>query len=158
MRENTSTVEHPEFLNKTGVGDLSKVAVSLHPSLAVLYDGDPTLGWEGDVRLCMYHGPEARYYLYRLEHDEQYRLVCRSEPFGLGMMTYQGIQKLVKELMTRDARRGFDPLSTIAQNDAIDVANRKEFTDIVSEEVVPRMKHWASRAYIPGVDIRPRLR
>lgn len=158
MRENTALVEHPEFLHKAEVGDMSRVDASLHPHLVNLYSGDGTLGWEGDSRLCMYHGPEARYYLYRLEHDEQYRMVCRSEPFGVGMLSYEGVQKLIKQLMTRDARRGFDPVSTIEQNIAIDTANRQEFDDIIGEEVAPRLAYWATHAYIPGIDTRPRLR
>lgn len=154
-RELSDRIEHPEFL----LGDCTRLDPAVFPAIRQVYDGAPTLGWEGDPRLCFYHGPEARYYLFRLEHDGQYRMVCRSAPFGVGMMNEEGIHKLIRRLQAIDTWRGFDPLdATLGATERRQEQSRQEFRDMIHEETAPRLAYWAQRAYLPGVDIRPRLR
>lgn len=153
MRELSTAVDHPEFLK-----DLSRVDVVAHPAVRTLYDGDGTLGWEGDSRLCLYLAEtEGRYYLYRLEHDEVYRLVCRSQPYEL--LNEGGISRLIRHLLDIDTRRGFNAYeATMAVNTGIEATRQQLFDDTLNEETIPRIVHWAGRAFIPGIDIRPHVR
>lgn len=159
LRENAAgTVTHPDTLN-LGDEPLSRVDPVAYPYLSLLTDGDPANGWEGDARLCMYQGPEARYFLLRLERDEVYRVVCRSKPFGIGMMGPEGVQKLVRELIARDTRRGVDlGAETITHNQKIDADRDQNFNDFIDEELAPRLAYNFNRSYLPGFDIQPRLR
>ena len=67
-----------------------------------LHYGDPTLGWEGDPRLALYHNRD-HWVLERLEADGAQRVVCRSKP-GVSLD-----ERLILRLMEHDHRRGFDP-------------------------------------------------
>lgn len=155
-RELTVTVDHPQTLAD---GDMVKVGTALYPYLTLLYDGDAPNGWAGDTRLCFYLGPEGRYYLYRLEHDGVYRMVCRSAPFGVGMMGQEGVQKLIRELISKDSHRGVDVgAETIAHNVKLDSDRDKAFNELIDEEVAPRLGYAFGRMYLPGLDILPRLR
>lgn len=66
-----------------------------------MHHGDPTIGWEGDPRLALYHDRDC-WVLERLEADGQMRPVCRSKP-GLALD-----ERLLIRLMEHDHRRGFD--------------------------------------------------
>lgn len=77
-----------------------------------LQHGDPTLGWEGDVRLELYAGPENRLYLWRLEDDGEYRLVARSAP------NTPLDERLIRGLIARDTRRGYNPAKHIVEHNA----------------------------------------
>ncbi len=154
QENHAGVIEHPAFLH-----DCTKLDTAAYPYLALLYSGDPANGWEGDDRLCMYSGPESRYHLFRLEWDGQYRLVCRSKPFGIGMMGPEGVQKLIRELIAKDSRRGVNVgEAAIAHNEAIDRDRDDQFNSLIDEEVAPRLAYWASHAYLPGLDIAPRMR
>lgn len=66
--------------------------------------GDPSKGWEGDDRLMLaWNGKEQRIELWRLEHDEQYRMVLRGRP-GKRVVD----MGLIDFLVQHDVRRGFD--------------------------------------------------
>lgn len=146
LRENTAgRVDHPDFLL-----DLSKVDVATHPAVRPLYDLDP--------RLCMYLAEsEGRFYLYRLERDEVYRLVCRSKPYEL--LDATGINKLILHLHSIDSRQGVNVgEETIAHNEKIDADRTHAFSELIDEEVAPRLGYTLGRMYLPGLDIRPRLR
>lgn len=141
LRENTGTINHPEFLH----GYPRVVGFTVQPI------------HEYDDRLALYLGPESQYYLFRLEHDEQYRLVCRSKPYEL--LSPEGVNRLVLHLTTIDSRLGVDVgEETIAANEKWLDDSRKGFNEIIDEEVAPQLAYWAGRAYLPGVDIRARLR
>lgn len=157
LREQTvGSVGHPDHLL---AGELSLCDLTAFPTLSVLTDGDPGIGWEGDARLAMYHGPEGRYYLLRMEHDGQYRIVCRSEPFGIGFMGQEGLQKLCRDLMSKDVRRGVDVgAQTIAHNEKIDADRDAQFNELIDEEIAPRLAHMVGHMYLPGLDIRTTLR
>lgn len=76
-----------------------------------LANGYPTLGWDGDPFLALYMGPEDRWEVWRLEDDGEYRMFMRSKP---GAKLDMG---LIRKLVERDSRRGFDI------NAAIETAN-----------------------------------
>lgn len=145
MRENTGVVDHPEFLS-----DLSRVDVSTHPAVGPIY--------QMDSRLCMYLAEsESRYYLYRLEHDEVYRLVCRSQPYEL--LDVVGVNKLISKLHSIDSQQGVNVgEATIAHNEKIDADRAAGFNELIEEDIAPRLGYMIGRMYLPGLDIRPRLR
>lgn len=69
--------------------------------------GDPTKGWEGDPRLTLAHFRDPRtgdthWELWRLEHDNAYRLVCRSRP------NLPFPARLIEQIMEHDRNRGVD--------------------------------------------------
>ena len=107
--ENTLSglVFHPETLrldSPVGVDHLQRVD---HPCTARLEDGDPTLGWEGDARLCLYlNYADRRWVLIRLENDGEYRVVTVSPPDQV--LNEAEIAKLIMRLVAHDSRRGVD--------------------------------------------------
>lgn len=124
--------------------------MATHPVVRPLYDLDP--------RLCMYLAEsESRFYLYRLEHDEVYRLVCRSQPYEL--LDPTGVNKLILHLHSIDSRQGVNVgEATIAHNEQLDASRTRDFNELIDEEVAPRLGYTLGRMYLPGLDIRPRLR
>ncbi len=141
LRENTGRVDHPDFLH----GFSRITGFSVQP----IHDYDD--------RLALYLGPESQYYLFRLEHDEEYRLVCRSKPYEL--LSPEGVNKLVKHLATIDSRLGVNVgEETIASNERQLENSRQSFNEMIDEELAPQLAYWAGRAYLPGVDIRTRQR
>ncbi len=104
-----------------------------------LQHGDPTRGWEGDRRLVLaWNRPESRWELWRLEHDEQYRLVMRSKP-NLPLQP-----NLIDELVRMDVRRGFDVgADTRRHNAAVEAKQEYDF----GEKMGPKYEKlkWALR-------------
>lgn len=74
-----------------------------------LQDGDPTVGWEGDPRLCIaFNKNTQQWELWRFEHDSQYRRVLRSKP-GMAFP-----RNLIEQLVQMDAQRGHDVAVEVA--------------------------------------------
>lgn len=150
-RESTDTVTHPAHLwgwTRVDKGD--------HPTVAALYDGAPDLGWSPDSRLCMYKNEqEGRYCLVRLEGDEEYRMICRSQPFEL--LTGDKINRMIRDLIAHDRQRGFDAMdATVGYNTRKREASEREFSEMVREDLGDKLYYAFGRAYLPGVDILPR--
>lgn len=100
VRENSSTgLVHPTHLEGREIWLDPEVKQLVHK----LHYGDPTLGWEGDPRLAIYRTVDRVWELWRLEFDNQYRLVCRSKP-GLSLDN-----RLILQLVAHDAQRGYNP-------------------------------------------------
>ncbi len=140
-RENSGVITHPEFLH----GFTRVTTATVQP----IHDYDD--------RLALYLGPESQFYLYRLEHDEEYRLVCRSKPYEL--LNPDGVNRLVKHLSTIDTRLGHDVgAETMAHNYKLEADRNRDFNELIDEEVAPRLAYTLGRMYLPGLGIRPRLR
>jgi len=118
MREVTLSrqqIQHPEVVN----GKTLWIAPEVKEILDRLQLGDPALGWEGDPRLALFR-EDGRWVLQRLEHDDVYRIVCRSKP-GLKL---DG--SLILHLMAHDMKKktAEQVLAEIdSHNDAIEKAN-----------------------------------
>lgn len=68
-----------------------------------LQQGDPTVGWEGDPRLCIaFNKRTDQWELWRFESDSQYRRVLRSKP-GMAFPRH-----LIEQLVQMDRQRGYD--------------------------------------------------
>lgn len=119
--------EHPERLS-SGASVVTN-PYEMDDLVQRLQKGDPAQGWEGDPRLVLaFHRAEQRWELWRREHDEQYRLVCRSKP-GL---PFPGT--VISDLVSRDARRGFDV---------------RDYIDRENEKVESTRQHAMSEAFGP---------
>lgn len=140
MREQTLTrIEHPNFL----LNGWQRVD---HPDLRKLTDGDPTLRWAGDPRLVVYKNDKA-FVLHRLEHDNQYRMVCVIH----GTLGVETINRLITRLVEIDNRNGWNALNHLEkfeQKRDRDVFNRRvDFIHDFSDKF-----HFAlSRSHIPGL-------
>lgn len=101
-----------------------------------LHHGDPIRGWEGDERLAVYWN-EPRWEIWRLEEDDQYRMICRSQP-GVPFD-----ERLIDQLCAWDVRRRTVSLAdeVEANNAAVDAAKKAERDDYMNHEVVPRLEH-----------------
>jgi hypothetical protein len=100
--------------------------------------GDPVKGWAGDSRLDLYwNGAEQRFELWRLEDDEQYRLVCRS---GIGIPLDE---RVIDALIAMDGRRRRQTLDAevIAHNEHLDAVKEAARDEWVAEEAAPRLRH-----------------
>jgi hypothetical protein len=78
-REQSSSVGllHPEWVD----GRRLWMDTVMRDIIHKLHHGDPVKGWEGDPNLAVYWNGEAELWeLWRLEHDGEYRMVCRSTP------------------------------------------------------------------------------
>lgn len=130
--------------------DLTRVDVATHPAVKPVYDYDE--------RLCIYLAEsEGRFYLFRLERDEQYRMVARSQPYEL--LNEMNMNRLVTHLVSIDARLGVDVgATTMAHNYKVEADRNAQFNELIDEEIAPRLGYMMGRMYIPGLDIRPRLR
>ena len=96
-----------------------------------LHYGDPTLGWEGDPRLALYH-EDGGWVLERLEADGTYHTVCRSKP-GVALD-----ERLIIGLIAHDHRRGYDPLSEMTEY-------RDDSDDDALREAIERVYHGAAK-------------
>jgi hypothetical protein len=133
----TATIEHPEWVE----GRRLWLDASMRDVIAKLHHGDPTKGWDGDPRLEVYfNAPEQRWELMRLEDDNVYRMVCRSQP-GVPFD-----ERLIEHLVAHDRRRFKTSLhdQIKAKNDAVDREIRRRNDDYINEEVNPRV-NWAMR-------------
>lgn len=84
-----------------------------------LHNGYPTLGWEGDERLALYHTKDGRWELDRLGEDGVLRTICRSRP---GLPLNVG---LIEHLVRHDARRGHDAAGDVIEHN-VALQNRKD--------------------------------
>ncbi len=118
---------HPQVLNGRPQFVSNEAADLIHK----MHYGDPTIGWQGDPRLALYHDAGGRWVLERLEADGVYRPVCRSRP-GLPLD-----ERLLFHLMRHDMRHhdGFDP-------DALEEADRPyDRDDERLNEAIERFAH-----------------
>jgi hypothetical protein len=131
--------QHPEYLRlESPFGDATMVRVD-HPVFDVLYHGDPTKGWEGDRRLCMYLDAAVdKWVLLRLEGDMTYRITCAS-PMGM-LATPEAANRLVDYLVAYDQRRGWDPHEgMVARREAQEKAEAAAFHDRVDNDLAPKL-------------------
>lgn len=124
-----------------------------HPTLDVLANGEPTLGWEGDPRLVVYlHGASDTFVLWRLEADGEYRAVAQLH----GLITPESINRLCARLVEIDQRRGFDPFEDVMKaQDAHDLEAAKSREAWVSD-FSDKLLFGLARSHLPGVDIAKR--
>lgn len=96
--------------------------------LGRLHNGDPTLGWEGDPRLCIaFNRQTDRWEMWRLEHDSQYQLVGVSKP-GCAFPP-----DTIKHLVSIDGRRGYDVVKDVERHNQMNTALMNEkFGDATS--------------------------
>jgi len=130
-------VIHPDPLPKYP----HKILV-VHPTVDVLTKGAPALGWEGDNRLAVYLDTMVqRFQLWRLEHDNQYRLTAQLPPNA--QITPETMNSLIERLVQHDAHRGFDANREVAAAAAkADAANDKMLSEVVTEHIAPKLR-WA---------------
>ena len=82
-----------------------------------LHNGDATLGWEGDPRLCLAFNRETdRWEMWRFEHDSQYRLVGVSKT-GCGFPP-----DTIQNLVSKDGRRGYDVVKDVERHNQMTTA------------------------------------
>jgi len=134
MREqNPAGLVHPEWVHGRRLwldGGMTELIRKLH-------FGDPTRGWEGDERLAVYWNP-PRWEVWRMEADNQYRMVCRSTP-GTPFD-----ERLIDALVAHDRQRhGADFLADRieANNNAVDARRQAEQRERIAEDVAPRLQH-----------------
>jgi hypothetical protein len=99
--------------------------------------GDPIRGWEGDPRLCVYYnGDTDRFELWRLEDDNEYRIVCRSTP-GTPFD-----ERVIDALVGWDRHRAKVPLheQVMARNAELDAAKDAHHSEWIAEEIAPRLR------------------
>lgn len=103
-----------------------------------LHLGDPTKGWEGDPRLEVYFEPtHRRWELWRLEDDNEYRLVCRSAPD----VVFD--ERVIELLVANDNHRGIKSLHEriVDHNEALNREIEERNDEFINEEVNPRMNY-----------------
>lgn len=123
-------IVHPEWVNGRRIWMDSAMSDLIHR----LHYGDPVKGWEGDERLAVYYNP-PRWELWRLEHDEVYRMVCRSGegiPFD---------ERVIDALVQWDRRRRTVSLhdEVVDHNAAIDRERTYAARDFLENEAAPRL-------------------
>lgn len=112
-RENTAAgIDHPEWVG----GRRLWIDPEIKALVDKLHFGDPTIGWEGDERLALYREGQS-WLLMRLEHDGEYRPICKSRP-GLALD-----ERLIMRLVEHDSHRGANPIDKV---DAVNAAVDKE--------------------------------
>ena len=133
----TALIEHPEWVE----GRRLWLDASMRDVIHKLHHGSPEKGWDGDPRLEVYfNAPEQRWELWRLEDDNVYRMVCRSQP-GVPFD-----ERLIEQLVAWDRRRFKKSLhdQIVERNEKVDRDIRRRNDDYINEEVNPRM-NWALR-------------
>lgn len=139
-REQTlASVAHPEAhrLGRDGKGDL--ILLVDDPFVAPLQKGDPTMGWEGDVRVALYINPRRRRWeLWRLEVDGRYRMTCCTP-----IEAHSGpdvVANFISFLIAHDTRRNVDVLGDVdGHNDTVDKAHADATSDFHRNELAPRL-------------------
>lgn len=132
-----SQLVHPEHVGGNRLwmdGTMSDLIHRLH-------HGDPTKGWEGDERLCVYwNAPTERWEVWRLEDDNEYRMVCRSGP-GVPFD-----ERLIENLVAWDVRRRTKSLhdEISDHNEKVRTERRERHLEYIREEAAPRLQ-WALR-------------
>lgn len=107
-----------------------------------LHHGDPTIGWEGDERLAVYFDQATeRWEIWRLEDDNEYRRVCRSQPRAMFD------ERVLWDLCQWDRqRRTVSIHDEIAEhNDRLDRERRRAADDEMREEIIPRLRRAIER-------------
>lgn len=133
MRELTlGRVVHPEVVD----GRALWVDPEVQDIVDRLQNGDPTLGWEGDPRMALYRSLDGRWELWRLEHDNEYRMVCRSRP-GLALDA-----RLIEHLVAHDTRRGFDAQMALEAHNGKVYADRQRVSQDRMNSAAERLR-WA---------------
>jgi hypothetical protein len=134
MTDHEAAIVHPEWVN----GRRLWMDTPMRDLIERLRFGDPVKGWEGDPRLDVYwNGIDERFELWRLEDDEQYRLVARSGP-GVAFD-----ERVIDALIGMDGRRRRISLDqqVIDHNTALDAELDRQREEWVAEEAAPRLHH-----------------
>lgn len=137
MREETpKSLLHPEWVG----GRRLWMESAMTALIDKLHYGDPVRGWEGDPRLAVYWAPPV-WEIMRLEHDGQYRLVCRSKP-GVPFD-----ERLIDALVANDRQRATVGLyeRIEAHNDRVEARHRAALNERLAEDVAPRLRHAIGR-------------
>jgi hypothetical protein len=125
---------HPEWVD----GRRIWMDGPMHDLIHRIRYGDPVKGWDGDQRLALYfNGETERFELWRLEDDEQYRLVCRS---GVGIPLDE---RIIDALIGMDGRRRQTNLATEVRehNDALEASRAHQRDEWIHEDLAPRLRH-----------------
>jgi hypothetical protein len=133
IREETPAgLVHPEWVGGRRLWIDGAMAALIHK----LHFGDPVRGWEGDPRLAVYWAP-PRWEVWRLEHDGQYRQVCRSLP------DIPFDERLIDSLIQWDRHRAGRSLhdSIVTNNDRVAGRDKQRRDDFIAEELAPRLRH-----------------
>jgi hypothetical protein len=108
---------------------------SMQTLIDKLHHGDPVRGWEGDPRLAVYWNP-PHWEVMRLEHDGQYRMVCRSGP------NVPFDERLIDALVAHDRQRGYQLHGGVVDNnERIKARHRAALDEQLAEDVGPRLRH-----------------
>lgn len=131
-------VDHPETLRVDSIDGVTHLLRVDHPVVAPLQEGNPSIGWEGDPRLCMYlDGRANAWVLMRLEADFQYRVVTVS-PVDRPLNPEE-INKLCLRLVMHDTRRGFNPKEAVDSHNATVDAEKQKVADERHEQVADKL-------------------
>lgn len=147
LREPDDHVTFPEAISLAGA--MAYLVDDTNPVLKPLWEGDPTLGWEGDRRLRVYICPHrGTWELVRYERGSYIAVTRCAEGVGLSVPDLVG--RWLIWLVNHDGRRGFDPVAAIDAHDAQrEAAHEAELTDKLANDVEPRVAHALRR---DGVD------
>lgn len=121
-----------------------------HPTLDPIFNGAPTLGWEGDPRLVVYlHGDSETFVLWRLEADGEYRAVAQIH----GNISPENVNSLCARLVEIDQRRGFDAYEDVMK--AQEKLERENDTrrDEWAAAFADKLRFGLARSHLPGVDV-----
>lgn len=132
----TSVIHPPHLPN------LPHMILVDHPTVRVLQDGSPALGWEGDVRLAVYLDvPAQRFSLWRLEADNIYRPAAF---MGEGeQITPDSMNQLILRLIGMDRNRGVDVGKEVMDHNIKNYEEQDQFIhDWVYDEIGPKL-YWA---------------
>ena len=127
-------IDHPEWVNGRRLWMDAPMRALIHE----IRFGSPVKGWEGDDRLEVYwNGIEDRFELWRLEDDEQYRLVARSTP-GTPFD-----DRILDALVAWDNHRRQQSLhdEIVANNTRLDAQRDAKNDEWMTEEMAPRLHH-----------------
>jgi hypothetical protein len=125
---------HPEWVN----GRRIWMDGPMHDLIHRIQYGDPVKGWEGDSRLALYfNGEDERFELWRLEDDETYRMVARSD-VGVALD-----ERIIDALIAMDGRRRNQSLAdeVLGHNAVIQTERDHQRDEWVAEDMAPRLRH-----------------
>ncbi len=137
-----ANVQHPDLMPNGSTA--WRIGMNLHDLADKIQNGSPVDGWEGDARLTLasYRDPktgEQRWELWRLENDNEYRLVAwlpqDRDPSGI-----------IRRLVEMDARRGFDIHEAVSRHNAQVDRERQYQSDQVVGAASERLAHSLRKA------------
>ena len=134
MSDPQSALVHPEWV----AGRRLWMDTPMRDLIHRMRFGDPVKGWEGDDRLDLYwNQPERRFEIWRLEDDEQYRIVCRSDP-GAAFD-----ERVLDALIAWDGHRRRRSIveEVIEHNTNLDAQLDAAREEWVAEDLAPRLQH-----------------